>query len=183
MGKTYITRIVADEFSKRNNNPGTKVAFVRINVWRHQRDLDLHFALLSQILAHPLLLRHCLGAYPAQLLLFPVLSWLSLLLPKGMRFNLRFSQGALDANVAVPLVGQEGFQRVVRRALNNQIRLVVLLDELDRSDPRIAQAACLIARRSLDEPGVLTILPFVETQLNPDPRVRVRSDGIASHEA
>lgn len=44
--------------------------------------------------------------------------------------------------------------------------IVVVLDELDRACPEAAQAAVVLARRALEEPGVTVLLPFVPDQIH-----------------
>ncbi|MBI5900693.1 MAG: hypothetical protein HZB40_15870 [Rhodocyclales bacterium] len=140
---------------------------VPVNIWEHQRELDLHFALVKAVLSHPRLLARCVGAYPVHLLFVPLLMAVIRMLPNGWALNFEVSRMAFKADVpvSVPLPWQGGFRRVVEAANREGLKLVMILDEIDRADPEVAQAAITLARRALDLPGVMTILPYVEAQI------------------
>lgn len=162
-GKSYVL------FSaKETLEDGSKdVAVVSLNIWEHQRELDLHFALVKAVLSHPRVLARCVDAYPVQLLFVPLLMALIRMLPKGWSLNFEVSRLALKASVpvSIPLPWQGGFRRVADAAAGQGLKLVVILDEIDRAEPEVAQAAMTMTRRALDLPGVLTILPYVEAQI------------------
>jgi len=161
VGKSYVV-----ESLRRELEHDKDCAVVFLNVWEHQREHDLHFALVRQIIRHPKVLARCLADYPTLLILAPVLQGIGLLLPKGMRLNFRFSDSALmDANLSIPMAWQESLRTVVAAARTKGLALVVIMDEIDRADPPVAQAALTMARRALDQPGLLTVVPFVEEQL------------------
>lgn len=162
-GKSYVLFAAKETLEEGSND----VAVVSLNIWEHQRELDLHFALVKAVLSHPRVLARCIDAYPVQLLFVPLLMALIRMLPKGWSFNFEVSRLALKASVpvSIPLPWQGGFRRVVDEAACRRLKLVVILDEIDRAEPEVAQAAMTMTRRALDLPGVMTILPYVEAQI------------------
>jgi hypothetical protein len=160
-GKSYLL-----EAFRQRLEASKDIAVVPVNIWENQREIDLHFAVAKQVFSHPKVLDRCVDVYPARLVLMPPLMGLTYLLPKGFRFNLGASQSdLLDSNASVPMVWQDIFRRIVGRAKQKNLTIVVVLEEIDRADPPIAQVAITLARRALDLPGVLTILPYVEAQM------------------
>ncbi|MGM0576960.1 MAG: P-loop NTPase fold protein [Myxococcota bacterium] len=132
---------------------------VWVNVWRHQTDPHLQYAIYTKLLAHPRILfgRPGWRRYPLSLLGAEL--WMTL----GhyfRRIRLSFQQSALDLHLAVPLHWQARLERAIGRN-----RAVFVLDEIDRATPAIAQAALTLARRSLDLPGVTVLLPYVPDQI------------------
>ncbi|EKD98099.1 MAG: hypothetical protein ACD_23C00587G0003 [uncultured bacterium] len=170
-GKSYIVQALENfedfhEKSCANQVAASpKRAVVRINIWEQQREPDLHFAIVRAVLAHPKIFECCFDAYPWRILFAPVLNFFGHLLPKSLRLNLNISNVALSAEMSIPMVWQNAFKAVVRTAVSRNIRLVVVLDEIDRAEPALAQAAITLGRRALDLPGVLVVLPYVEEQL------------------
>lgn len=162
-GKSYVLCAAKETLEDTSKD----IAVVSLNIWEHQRELDLHFALVKAVLSHPRLLTRCIDAYPVPLLFVPLLMALIRMLPKGWSFNFEVSRIALKASVpvSIPLPWQGGFRRVVEDAAREGLKLVVILDEIDRAEPEVAQAAMTMTRRALDLPGVMSILPYVEAQI------------------
>ena len=162
VGKSHVLSALESALQGRSD-----VAVVSINVWEHQRELDLHFALVKAVLTHPKVFERCIDAYPVHLLFVPLLMAMIRLLPKGWSLNFEVSRLSLSATipVAIPLPWQGGFRRVMEKANHEKLKVVIVLDEIDRTEPEAAQAVVTLARRALDLPGILTILPYVEAQL------------------
>ena len=141
------------------------VAVVSINVWECETSPDLHYDIVRKILSHPRILRQCISHYPPSFLFASLRQLFSRFLPDGMHLRLQFSAAAMDANLAVPLHCQNALRAVVKRWVGGNRRLVVVLEEIDRADSRMAQAALTLAKRALEMDGVTVILPYVQEQL------------------
>ena len=80
-----------------------------------------------------------------------------------MKFQ--FYGAAMDANLAVPLIWQNALDRAASQWSADGFRVIVIMDEIDRATPPMAQAAITLCRRALELPGTAVILPYVQTQL------------------
>lgn len=161
-GKSFVVRALLAEAQKPENE---KILAVHVNIWEEQREQDLHLALVRAVLGHNRLFQAMVGRYPRRLLFAPLLGVLSRLLPKGLEVALGGSQASLKAGVSIAMLWQQSFRQVVEGAVRNGWRFIVILDEIDRADPPLAQAAITLARRALDLPGVLVVMPYVEEQI------------------
>lgn len=136
-----------------------ELAVTFVDVWKHENEPDLHLAIVEQLLTHPAHSRR-LGwlQFPLWLLTGSVL--------RGLRLEMQAKVGGLGearAPVELPrLILQRAFERIVARARDQNVRIVLVLDEIDRSAPLVAQAAITIVRRSLDQPGVTVVLSYVD---------------------
>lgn len=152
-GKSFLLRILRRRLEAR------EIPVIWIDVWREQSDPDLQREVLNALLAHPRLL-------------FPDGYWsapLSLLAHRAgglcrrfvPRFRLPLVKGAVvEVRLGVPLRWQEEVEQVLAGR-----RVVVVLDEIDRAVPGVAQAALTLAKRSLNLPGVAVVVPFVPEQI------------------
>lgn len=136
-------------------------AVVVINVWEQQSEPDLHLAIVEQILSHD---RYW---YPYGWLHYP----LSLFVARVTKeWRLALSAGAATkakAEIQVPFTlpkptGRRYLEQQVARVRKRGIRTVVVLDEIDRAAPRVVQSAMTLSRRSLDMPGIVVILSYVD---------------------
>lgn len=164
-GKSYLIRRLRHELEHETGSWGSNKppVVVSIDIWRHSSEPDLHFALLEAMLSHPLVPpRPAFFRYP--LALVPVLL---------MRYVERIFQGgqvhfgSLKLAVTLPaLIWQSLIEQTVWRVRQQEHRSVLwILDEIDRSSPAMAQSAVTLARRALNLPGSIVLLPYVEEQL------------------
>lgn len=161
-GKSYLLLAAAIDLEKSSED----VAVVPLNVWEHQSEADLHFALLKAVASHRRVLDRCARRYPVRMLLAPALLALARLLPRGLKLNFDLPRIAIaSAEVTVPIPWQGVFRAIVDAINDSGLKLVVILDEIDRADPPVAQAVMTMARRALDRPGIIVLLPYVESQL------------------
>ncbi len=137
-------------------------AVVVVNVWEQQSEPDLHLAIVEEILGH-----RC-HWYPYAWLRYP----LSLVLAQTVKeLRLKVSAGSSSkTEIELPLraprpTGKRALARLVARAQRQGWRTVVVLDEADRAAPPMAQAAVTLALRSLDIPGVVVVLAYVDELL------------------
>lgn len=133
-------------------------SFVLVDVWKHEAEPDLHFAVLREVLGDfRYLARFGWLRYPALLALGAA--------PSGL---VKLSLRLRDANAELPVVAlprlpwQRTFERLVRRQVRQGRRTVIILDEVDRATPHMAQAALTITRRALDVTGVTVVVSYVE---------------------
>jgi hypothetical protein len=147
----------------RRDHPET--VLVRINVWREESQADLHYEIVKTILGQPVLLRRYLASYPKALAFAPMLHLVSRLLPDGMTVGLHFQKAAVDTRFSVPLRWQCALERAAEAWCRHGMRIVVVMDEVDRAESPIAQAAITLCRRGLELPGVTVILPYVDEQI------------------
>ncbi len=133
-------------------------AVVHIDVWKYETEPDLHLAIFEEVLAAPCNLA-ALGWLTYPLTVLPS-RYLSTLLVK-----LSASKGgvAVEVPVRLPrLAWPRPLERVVARQRRRRRQTVIILDEVDRSSPSVAQAAVTMVRRSLDLPGVAVVLVYVD---------------------
>lgn len=137
-------------------------AVVVINVWEQESEPDLHLAIVEQILSHEKYW------YPYGWLYYP-LSLFVARVAKEWRFALSAGKAATKAEVQIPLTlprptGRRYLEQQVARVQNRRpgLRTIIVLDEIDRATPRVAQCAMTFARRSLDLPSVVVVLSYVD---------------------
>lgn len=163
-GKSFVVQALLSKGALLDDDD-RRLAVVRINIWEDQREQDLHLSLVRTVLGYRPLYAEMASVYPWRLLFAPVLGVLGRLLPKGLEIALGGSQASLKAGVSVAMLWQQSFRYVINEAVQRGWRFVVVMDEIDRADPPLAQAAITLARRALDLPGVLVVLPYVEEQI------------------
>ena len=142
---------------RRSRRPSA--VLVVVDVWKHAGEADLHKAIVREILSHPAL----------------VLPWGWLTYPLGMvseisiaeaRVKATLSQAEVDGTFAMPrLAWQRPLERALRWAVERNTQVVVVLDEVDRASAQAAQAAVTLTERSLDRPGLVVVLSYVEEVL------------------
>ncbi|MCX7015806.1 MAG: P-loop NTPase fold protein, partial [Candidatus Sumerlaeota bacterium] len=144
-------------------NPRREFVVVRLDVWRHASEPDLHLALFESLL--PKLMVEPLSAFfRFPLLLSPVLV---------LRYMMRFlDRGQVEvsgfrAALTLPsMLWQRWLEHCVSQVRGRDKRtLVWILDEIDRCPAEMAQAAMTLTRRALNLPGCIVILPYVREQM------------------
>lgn len=135
-------------------------AVVVINVWEQQSEPDLHLAIVEQVLSH-----HKYW-YPYGWLYYSFNLFLARA-AKEWRFALSAGKEATKAEVQIPLslprpTGRRYLEQQVDRVRKKGTRTVIVLDEIDRAAPRVAQSAMTFARRSLDMASVVVVLSYVD---------------------
>lgn len=131
-----------------------------MNVWEQQSEPDLHLAIVEQVLGHKKYW------FPYWWLHYP----LSLFAIRAVKeWKLAFSAGkeVAKAEVQIPVTlpkptGRRYLEGHVNGVRGKGVRTVIVLDEIDRATPRVAQSAMTFARRSLDLPGVVVVLSYVD---------------------
>lgn len=149
------------------------IAVVWCNVWENDSEHDLHWILTQAIVAHPKVMLRAMDRYTLRLV-FTRLINLPRLIPQGLRLRWTPAENAQVDGLVLPrpLRFQEALENVVQRATqvgykdkDDRLRIVVVLDELDRARAETAQAAMILVRRALELPGMVVVLPYVEEQL------------------
>jgi len=161
-GKSYVVGALLNTVNVSGDN---KLVALRINIWEEEREHDLHLSLVRNVLEQRALFDRFVDDYPWRLLFAPLLNTLGRLLPNGLEVAFGGSGASLKAGISVPMLWQQSFRVVVDMAVQDGWKFIVILDEIDRADPPLAQAAITLARRALDLPGVLVVLPYVEEQI------------------
>lgn len=129
---------------------------VMVDVWKHQSEPNLHAAVVEEVLSA----RD--AWYPYGWLRYP-LSLFLIRAVKQLRFSFKMGVAGIDIPLQLPpLTGQAALARVVARARRQAVRIVIVLDEIDRAAPPVAQAAFTLARRSFDMAGVVVVLAYVD---------------------
>lgn len=137
------------------------IPYVKIQVWSEETEHDLQFAILRGLLLHPAVLFTSLW----QEMLTPSLTTRLALrqLQRAVRqIRLKTSVVEFDVNTGVLLPWQPYLVKLTALAPTG---MVIVLDEIDRSVPKSAQAAMTIVKRSLDLPGISVIVPYVPDQI------------------
>ena len=144
---------------------------VLVDVWKHEAEPDLHLAILEELLSSPAYLRDWF-LYPVSILAGKYVrrpdrvSRRQPMSPGQSGNNVRVRlarQPQLDVPVALPrLLWQSSFERLTDRRRRHGCRTVIVLDEIDRASVEMAQVTATLTRRSLDLPGVIVVLSFVE---------------------
>ena len=135
--------------------PATPRATAWIDIWQHSTDIDLHTAIVSEILCHPAHARR--------------LRWLSYPPVIGARIRLGrvvagTGRGSLEVEYEPPRLR---FQAELERLMSRSgTRTMIVLDEIDRASPNVTQTALTLCRRSLDVPQALVVFPYVERVLH-----------------
>ena len=157
-GKSFLLERLAAFLQYHARDDPCAVVFV--NVWEQQSEPDLHLAIVEQVLSHEKYW------FPYWWLQYP----LSLFVIRTVKeWKLGFSAGkdAAKAEVQIPLTlpkptGRRYLEQHANRVRRKGVRTVIVLDERDRATPRVAQSAMTFARRSLDLPGVVVTLSYVD---------------------
>jgi KAP family P-loop domain len=163
-GKSFLIErleiaLNAEELPEARRVERSNCAVVVIDVWKYQSEPDLHLAVVEEILGHRVFW------HPYGWLLYPLTLFLVRVV-KEIRFAISAGstpKAKVELPLTVPrLTGQHSLQRLVARARRRSWRTVVVLDEVDRAAPPVVQAAVTLARRSLDMPGVVVVLSYVD---------------------
>lgn len=142
-----------------------KLAVVYMHVWREQSEADLHLAMVDAILSHPKILRNCFHLYPNRVVIRSMLHSLKKVLPRGFLWKNGAMEAMLDPERVLPLSAQRELEIIIAGARLKNLRVVMVLDEIDRASAAVAQAALLLTRRALGLPGLGLVLPYVGDQL------------------
>lgn len=131
-------------------------AVVVVNVWEHQTEPDLHLAIVERVLGHRRFwFRYGWLRYPLTLYLVRV--------TKDVKVTLSAGGSKAEAEVKVPRpTGKVDLERLVTRVRRLGCRTVVVLDEIDRAVPLVAQAAVTLSVQALNIPGVVVVLSYVD---------------------
>jgi hypothetical protein len=129
---------------------------VSVNVWEYQNYGDLQWGVLQALYAHPETLRaHGWLDLPLWMLLS---HWLRLRLRD---FRLASGWGEVHGQAELRLPWQYHFEKVIARHRRRGRNVLIIIDEIDRCGPGVAQAALTLLRRSLNIPGVIAMVPYV----------------------
>lgn len=159
-GKSFLAEAIRLKLER----AGRPVVYVHI--WREQTAANLHLAIVEAILRHPAVLHAAFAGYPvSRMIARSAGHWIQNLLPEGLQFSQGGITGKLDARAALPLFAQRDLEQVVAYLRARHIALTLILDEIDRATPAIAQAALVLSRRALNLPGLAVVMPFVSAQL------------------
>jgi len=165
-GKSFLLDQLKIRLDKTpEKKPKTQTVVVPINIWRDETVADLHFSIARTILAHKTVREACFSEYPPTMAFASAIEFIRQLLPNGGRMKFQFYGAALDASLAVPMNWQAALDAASRCWSAKGIRVIVIMDEIDRATPPMAQAAITLCRRALELPGIAVILPYVEDQL------------------
>ncbi|MGH8906866.1 MAG: P-loop NTPase fold protein [Egibacteraceae bacterium] len=140
----------------------SRTAVVQVDAWGQQSEPDLYLAMVEEILSH---WRYW---FPYGWLRYPLPMCL-LRAAKDARFGVSAGGGA-TTKLEFPLqpprpTWQHSLERLTARVRKLEWRTVLVLDEVDRAAPRVAQEAMTLTRRSLDLPGVVVVLSYVDEQV------------------
>ncbi|MBK7901486.1 MAG: hypothetical protein IPJ99_19590 [Betaproteobacteria bacterium] len=160
-GKSFL---MAELQARLQANPD--IASVYAHVWREQTACDLHLALVDTILADHKILKRCFSAYSNRFVIHKLGDDLRRYLPRGLQFKNSVMEATIDPTQALPMLAQREFEKVVACAVRSGLRIVICLDEIDRSTPAVAQAAIVMTRRALGLKGLAILLPYVDVQLS-----------------
>lgn len=161
-GKSHIAESIRQTLETKHPD----VAAVYIHIWREQTADNLHLAIVEAVLRHPRVLELGFAGYPVSRMLARKLGhWLQHLIPDGWQFSQDGITAKLDPRAALPLYAQRDLEQVVAYLRVRGKRIVLVLDEIDRSTPEVAQAALVLSRRALNLPGLAVLMPFVGEQL------------------
>lgn len=158
-GKSYILRRLETHLEAHNVS-GQAVAYV--DVWKHEAEPTLHLAIFEELLSTPCYLRG--GGW----MHYPLTLVPGRYLSGGIaKISLKIKSGSgAEVPVALPaLPWQRHTERLVARQRRQGNRTVIVLDEIDRAAPIMAQTAITLALRSLDLPGVVVVLSCVKDVL------------------
>ncbi len=157
-GKTWVLHRAEAELGKASTT-GQRYAVVWIDIWKYQTERDLDFAIFERLLTSPANWK-AFGwmRYPIRLL---GARWLDL----GMRITAKLGKSADWTFEVPPVTWQRPLERLFARALRRGFRTVLILDEVDRAAPAVAQSALTLSQRSLDRPGVTIVLAYVKPVL------------------
>lgn len=158
-GKSHVMALLHRELES-----CAQVAVVNVHIWREQSETDLHLAIVDAILSHPKVLCACFARYPKRLVLRKLGQPFMRML-RGLRLTNGSLEAVLDPGKVLPLSAQRELETVVACARQKDLRIVVILDEVDRATVPVAQAAIVLTRRALGLPGLATVLPYVGEQL------------------
>lgn len=135
---------------------GLRADVAIVDTWKHESEPGLHLAILEE------LLRNRRYLYPYGWLRYP----LTLLVGRSVRqvrMQLSLKAVATEMNYVPPrLPWQRPLEQLVARHRKRGRRTVIVLDEIDRATPEVAQSALTLMRRSLDLAGVSVVVCYVD---------------------
>jgi KAP-like P-loop domain-containing protein len=159
-GKSFLVRWLKHEWSRQK----TKPVVVVVDVWQQQTESDLQAAILEALFSNPAFMAS-LGwlQVPAS---FFFARWIAAIhgLRSSIELRLRESKAGFELDLDIPgLRWQSHFERATARMVRAGRSTVIVLDEIDRATPAVAQAALTLARRSVDVPGVTVLIPYIRS--------------------
>lgn len=160
-GKSYLVdRLLATLAHPPADELPIPCVAVKVSVWEYQGYDDMQWGVLQAIYAHPRTLERLRWLYlPAVAIL---LSWLRI---KFAGLKLKLFDGAVESEATLRLNWQEHLEKVVGRIVGRGWKVVIVLDEIDRATAPTTQAALTLVHRSLNLPGVVVLLPYVQEQV------------------
>jgi hypothetical protein len=138
-----------------------KIPYVKVQGWSEETELDLQFSILRGLLLHPSVLFKPLWStmltpgLVVQILIRRLKCWFRQLRVKTAAIE-------MDISLGVPLPWQKYLEKI---ASLSKCGFMVVLEEIDRATPSMAQVAVTMIRRSLDKPGITVIVPYVPEQI------------------
>lgn len=135
---------------------------VYVDIWRHSTERDLHLELLESLLSHPQVPPGwaCLR-YPLTLLPVFVIRYVTGIFERG-----QIEMAGLRVALVLPsLLWQNALEHMAALLRKDGRTIVWILDEIDRCSSDMAQSAMTLARRALNLPGSVVVLPYVPEQL------------------
>lgn len=158
-GKSFILQRLGAQLNLQHRIAGERAApaVVTVDIWKHESEPDLHLAIFEQVLGTRCFLAH--GGW----LGYPALALIGRYLPLVWQLSYRAKTGlGLDTSIKVPRLPWQGpLERLVGYQRRRGRIVVILLDEIDRAAPTMAQAAVTMIKRSLDLPGVVVVMSYV----------------------
>jgi hypothetical protein len=159
-GKSFLVH----KLRQASESHRSSLVVIIVDVWQQQTDSDLQGAILEAMFGHPEYLRRLNWLQvPATFLLA---RWIAAVRSahSSIELRLRDSKAALELDLSIPrLRWQAHFERATGRVARSRRRTVLVLDEIDRAAPPVAQAALTLARRSVDVPGVVVVIPYIRS--------------------
>ena len=177
-GKSRVVKELQSHFvrkAERKRDPTDKkdllTVLITADIWSYTNHLDLQFALIEELLSHPLAPAGVFSFYRGTSFLrfwnhhtvLVALLFYRFLLSSG-RFT--YKSGSVEF-LAQQTEGLWYFiiRDIIQKLSGNKVRVVWCLDEIDRSTPEIAQQTILLTKRFLNFPGTTIILPYVKGML------------------
>jgi len=138
----------------------TDAVAVYYNVWRHQSEVTPEWAMLYVLYSHPRIIRELWRWRPFWTLLI-------IQMLKSIRLGVKGTDVDVTwRGVADTFLLHRCFDKIFRRLRNRGIRLVLLLDEIDRCDARTTLATMTLIARYLKACQHCVVTSFVMRQLS-----------------
>ncbi len=145
---------------------GSQFATVCLDVWEHATEQDLHFAFFEALLRneHVIFNRRVRGTIPCLSLLLTLIR--RALFGLSSRSSLSLYWAEAEFQVPLPRLGwQSDMESIFGKLKTGNRKVVFILDEIDRANPEICQAAVSLTQRALRAPNVFVVMPYVREQM------------------